>query len=420
MKDNKKVKVIWLCTYSDAELRSHLKFPRWHWSNMLRRILHMDNQVDFAVWDSNALREFEKLETDIELHVVAPHSGVCHLQEFESKGVFYHIFWSEWDMITEKIKRRFNLSNEKAFKHHRKTIQKLIWKIQPDIVHCIGIENKFHSMAVLDIPHEIPVIAQLQTLVSDERFKESFDGSAEEYAFNCEIERRIIKRSDYVGIKAVRYREIIVRDIKPEVVFVETSLAIGEPVFDGQCEKKYDFVYFAADISKAADLAIEAFAEAKKDAPQLTLDVVGGYSTTLKEQLDKRIEELGICDSITFEGKLPTHEDVILQIRKARFALLPLKIDLISGTIREAMANSIPVVSTITPSTPKINSKRECILLSETGDHTAMAKNMLRLVNEPELAEQLIENGRLYASDRISNKEVVETYCDVYHQIVKK
>ena len=420
MNQEKKIKVIWLCTYSDAELRSHLRFPKWYWANVLRKMLHMDCQMDFAVWVSNALREFEIMDTDIELHVVAPHSGVAHLQEFESKGVFFHIFWNEWDIVMEKIKRRFNLRDEKAFRHHRRTIQRLIKQIQPDVVHCIGIENKFHSMAVLDIPKEIPVIAQLQTLVSDQRFKASTNATGKEYAYNSEMEKRVMLRSDYIGTAVQLFREIILHDIKPDAAFVDTSLALAEPVVDVETKKEFDFVYFAADISKAVDLAIDAFGEAKKKEPQLTLDIIGGYSPELKEQLDKRIHELGIGDSITFEGKLPTHDDVISQIRKSRFALLPLKIDLVSGTIRESQANGLPVVTTITPATPNLNKKRETVLLSELEDHAAMAKNMLRLVNEPEYAEMLGRNGLQLASERISNREIVEKYCETYHKIVKK
>lgn len=420
MKYKKKIRVVWLCTYSDAELRSHLFFPKWHWGNVLRRLLGMGEQGDFAVWISHALREYEKLDTDIELHVVAPHSGVGHLQEFESRGVMYHIFWNEWDMIKEKIKRRFNLSNKNAYKYHRRTIQKLIKKLQPDIVHCIGIENKFHSMAVLDIPNWIPVIAQLQTLVGDERFKANCDTSETEYYYNSEVERMILLRSNYIGTAVDRFREIILRDIKTDAVFVDTSLALAEPISEENFEKEFDFVYFAADISKAADLAIEAFGEAKKFAPQLTLDIVGGYSQELKEQLDRRIIELGVEDSITFEGKLPSHEDVIKQIQKARFALLPLKIDLVSGTIRESQANGLPVVTTITPGTPKLNEKIETVLLSKMGDHAAMAANMLRLVNESEYAKMLRKNGLLLAGEQVSNKEIVEQYCKTYYDIVKK
>ena len=417
---NDRIKVMWLCSYSDSELRSHLHFPKWHWSNVLRRFLHMDKDVDSAVWDSNALREYEKMNANIELHVVVPHSRVGSLQEFESKGVYYHVFWSEWDIITEKIKRKYNLRNEKAFRHHRNVIARIIRNIQPDVVHCIGIENKFYSMSVLDIPKRIPVIAQLQTLVSDERFKAGSGTSEKEYAYDSEMEKKVILRSDFIGTTVTRFRDIIKREIKPDAVFVNTSLALTEPVVREETAKEFDFVYCAADISKAVDLAIEAFAEAKKEATNLTLDIIGGYSSELKEQLDSRIRELGIGDSVTFEGKLPKHEDVLKQIRKSRFALLPLKIDIVSGTIREALANGLPVVTTITPGTPSLNEKMETVLLSEMGDHAAMALNMLRLIKKPEYAEMLRKNGLQLASERTSNREIVEKYCETYHQIVKK
>ena len=147
-------------------------------------------------------------------------------------------------------------------------------------------------------------------------------------------------------------------------------------------------------------------------------DEYTGRLKHMKERLEKRINELGIADSITFEGKLPTHEDVICQIRKSRFALLPLKIDLVSGTIREAHANGLPVVTTITPATPDLNKKYETVLLSKTGDHAAMANNMLRLVKDPEYAEMLRKNGLHLASERVSNREIVQKWIECYKECV--
>lgn len=415
-----RIKVVWLCAYSDKILRSHLSFPWWYWGNVVRRMMGLSKQEDFAVWDSNALSEIQNMTDRIELHVIVPHSGIAHIHEFEVAGIFYHVFWHEWDIVSEKIKRKLNLRNERSFANSRNTITKLIAKIKPDIVHVIGIENMFHSMAVLDIPKDIPVIAQLQTLVSDPRFKASCGATEKEYAFNSETEKRIIRRADYIGTQVSRFREIILKDVKPDAVFVDTTLAVTEPVVEDTTAKEFDFVYFAADISKAADLAIEAFAEALKEIPSLTLDVVGGYSQELKATLDQRIAELGIGGSITFEGKLPTHDDVIRQIRKSRFALLPLKIDLVSGTIREAMASGIPVVTTITPGTPSLNEKRECVLLSEMGDHKAMAQNMLKLVDDVDYASKIKANSLKTAGERISNREIVEKYVETYYAYVDR
>lgn len=415
-----RIKVVWLCAYSDKNLRSHLSFPRWYWGNIVRRMTGKNRQEDFAVWDTNALAEIKNMTDRVELHVIVPHAGIARIHEFEEDGIFYHVFWHEWDIISEKIKRMFNLRNGKSFANSRKTITKLIAKIKPDIVHVIGIENKFHSMAALDIPKDIPVIAQLQTLVNDPRFKASCGATEKEYAFDSEMEKCIINRADYIGTQVPRYREIILKDIKPDAIFVDTMLAVTEPVMEDETEKVFDFVYFAADINKAADLAIEAFAEALKEKPSLTLDIVGGYSPELKAAFEQRIVELGVGGSITFEGKLPTHDDVIRQIRKARFALLPLKIDIVSGTIREAMACGLPVVTTITPGTPKLNENRECVLLSEVGDHMTMARNMLNLVNAKDLSDRLRANGLKTASERISNKEVVEKWIECYFDCINR
>ena len=411
-----KIKVVLLCSYSDKKLRSYLSFPWWHWGNIIRRVLHMSNETDYAVWDSNAIAELEKCD-DVEVHVVAPHSGVARIHEFVEKGIHYHVFWSEWDIVTEKIKRRFDLRSLNSFRHHRKIILKIINQINPDVVHVIGVENKFYSMAVLDLPKTLPVIAQLQTLVSDERFKENCGESENEYLFDSEIEKTILRRADYVGTKVIRYREIISNSIKPDVKFLDTSLPLTEEVSQENTKKEYDFVYFAVDISKAADWAIEAFALTHQKHPGVTLDVVGGYTKDFKEFLDNRINELDISKQVTFEGKLPTHQDVIKQIRKSRFAVLPLKIDMISGTIREAMANGIPVVTTETPDTPKLNIKAQTVLIAKNGDFQSISDKMCELLENPQLAEAIRSNAFELSLDRESNKEIVAKWVSAYYKI---
>ena len=148
--------------------------------------------------------------------------------------------------------------------------------------------------------------------------------------------------------------------------------------------------------------------------------MVGGYTVDLKSMLDNRLKELGIEHSVTFEGKLATHEDVIRQIKKSRFALLPLKMDVIPGTVREAMANGLPVVTTITENgTPNLNKKRESVLLSAQGDYQAMATNMLKLVDDPEYAKTIQANAGLTASERTSNKLIIDKWVEAYYACVE-
>ena len=122
----------------------------------------------------------------------------------------------------------------------------------------------------------------------------------------------------------------------------------------------------------------------------------------------------GEGENVRFEGKLPTHDDVLRQIKLSRFAVLPMKIDLVTGTIREAMANGIPVVTTITPASPNLNVKRESVLLSEKGDFQAMADNMLRLLRDKDFADRIREIALITAEERESNQEIVSQWVIAY------
>ena len=151
--------------------------------------------------------------------------------------------------------------------------------------------------------------------------------------------------------------------------------------------------------------------------PELKLKIVGNYTEEYKAILDKRINELGIYDSVVFTGKLPTHSDVIEEVRHSRFALLPLKIDFISGTIREAMSIGIPVVTTITAGTPSLNEKRESVLLSKPEDFVGMADNILRLKNDDSLAKKLSNNGVETIMEKYNNIETIRAWVDCYKSL---
>ena len=294
-------------------------------------------------------------------------------------------------------------------------IQQIISRLQPQIVHLFGAENPDYAVGVLNVPKGIITIAQLQTLLNDPAFSANTSvGSS--YKNRAEIEEVIISHVDYVATPAAKYREIIHRDMNPSAIILNTGLALKDPVVKEQCEKMFDFVYFAANISKTADLAIEAFALAHKTKPEITLDVIGGYADEYKSNLDSIIDKYGRTEAVTFEGSLPTHDDVLRQIRLSRFALLPLKVDLTSGTIREAMSNGLPVVTTDTGElgTQKLNLKRQNVLISPIGDHQALASNMLRLLDDENLAETLRQNAYQTRSEVRSNEMTARRYVEAY------
>lgn len=412
-----KIRIVWICHFSNNQIRKRLNFEKYTLWALVRKLFGRTEVSDFAVWNTNAIREFEKFD-DLELHVISPHYYISSLQEFEMNGVYYHFFKSEDDNLHSLIRSRLLRKPRRTFSKNARLINNLIDHIRPDIIHMIGAENPYYGVAALTIPKDIPFIVSLQTLMCDPNFFDNYPISQSEYDYRVSVEKAIIKRADYVGSKVESFKKIILKEISPDISFLDMTLAVGEDINIDNNIKSYDFVYFAADISKAADYAIEAFAIAKESYPDITLHIVGGYSETYISSLKSRMQELGLGREVDFTGKLPTHDDVILEIRKARFALLPLKIDLISGTIREAMSNYIPVITTITPATPDLNSKRESLLLSEKGDFFTMAENMCKLLSDNKYAQLIKENAVITLGDIYNNSQFMNKWRESYRNII--
>jgi len=101
----KKLKVVWICHFSNKVIRERLPLSSRNLSNFLRKLIGKQyiNYSDFAPWVNTQIQEFEKFN-DIELHIIAPHSGLKHFKyEFELKGVYYHFFRHELPLLCDSI-----------------------------------------------------------------------------------------------------------------------------------------------------------------------------------------------------------------------------------------------------------------------------------------------------------------------------
>ena len=415
---DKKIKVVWICSFSNSKMRERLNLKPSFPMKLIGKLLgkNYSHLYDFAIWNTNAIEEMENRE-DVDLHVVCPvrnlnKKKVC----YDEKGVHYYFFREENSNILRFIFHQIFTRYTSKYIRNRKQIKYFITQIQPNIVHVMGAENPFYSLSILDVPHNIPTIVQLQALL--DRIKNNVKDKRTrcEYSKKGLLERLVINRADYIGTPLHEFKDYVLENIKPNANFLNITLAMGNKIDLSQRDTQYDFVYLAADISKAGIEAIEAFAIAHKTMPSLTLDIVGGFDERFKNLLDNKIVEYNLTDVVTFEGMLPTHDDVIKQIRKSRFALLPLKMDLVPTTLREMMANGLGVVTTITDGTPDLNKKRESVLLSKQGDYKAMANNMIMLVNDEELQMRLIENAAKTEQEYLNNSLVIEEYCEAYRK----
>ena len=416
-----KLKVVWICGVSNQQIRDRLRYSKHYYKFVVPKLLRtpLPLQKDLAVWNTNAAREFESFK-DIDLTIIFPQNGIVGpVQKFDINGIHYACFRSQEDSFFMYLKRKLTGKEEKEFKRNRKIIKNLINEIHPDLIHMIGAENPKYSIALLDCPKTVPTVTSLQTLMSAPDFFENYPISQKNYEYRAEIEKAVINRTDYIAQRAITIRQTIKKAINPNAVFLQMTLAIGVEINTEPSIKEYEFVYFANNVNKAADYAIEAFAFVCKKRSGIRLNISGNCPLDFRIQMDARIKELGIEGNVVFTGAQDTHEGVMNQVKRSFIAVLPLKVDLISSTIREAMAWGLPVVTTVTPATPKLNEHRESVLLSEIGDYQSMADNMLRLLEDLSFAEQIRNNAITTVRECYSNQANMIQWRKDYYEIIE-
>lgn len=414
------IKVVWICHFSNNMVRENIRFKRFSLLGVFLKLVKRDfHNRDFAVWVTNGIKCFEKY-SDIELTVVFPHQGVENgIQSFSKNGIRYICYHSEDDNFLSFLKQHILKIVRHKYDKNRKVVKRIIEEVKPDLVHIVGAENPYYSITALDVPNKIPLIVSLQTLLNVKGFKDNYKINKKFYDYRALLEKQIIQKSDYIATGVPQYVEEIRNTIKPDVLALKMKLAVGVDVNCSDVKKEYDFVYFAANINKACDLAIEAFALAKKTSPFITMNVSGQCSPAYKKEMESRLKRYGILDSVYFTGPKDTHKEVIGQIKKSRFALLPFKVDQMPSTIREAMACGLPVVTFSTPSTELLNSDRESILLAELGDIKTLANNMTRLIENEKYSSLLSNNSIKTIKEKYGNEGLMESWHSTYLEIVK-
>jgi len=138
------------------------------------------------------------------------------------------------------------------------------------------------------------------------------------------------------------------------------------------------------------ETAIRAFAIVLKVYPDATLTIAG--SGPLAGSLKSLVKDLGITDSVFFAGRLDRVQ-MAEAYRAADIALNPSLVDNMPNSVLEAMACGLPVVSTDVGGVSFIVTNDETALLVPSGSPEAMAKAILRLMNDSSLAETLVRNG---------------------------
>jgi L-malate glycosyltransferase len=161
------------------------------------------------------------------------------------------------------------------------------------------------------------------------------------------------------------------------------------------------------------DVVVRAFAEVQKSWPDAQLDLVGGGA--LEHEIKNLVQQLGLT-GINFWG-VASRREIGKFYDQADIFLNASNLDNMPVSVLEAFASGTPVVTTAPEGMSHIVDHGRTGLLSEPGDPAALAANVLKLLNDPELAALLARNA-FKESSRYTWNSVREQWLTVYRDLV--
>lgn len=156
--------------------------------------------------------------------------------------------------------------------------------------------------------------------------------------------------------------------------------------------------------------AMRALAIVRHSMPAARLTIAG--SGPELGVLQALAAELGIADAVVFAGRID-HEAVAALYRDADVALNPSTVDNMPNSVLEALASGVPVVSTDVGGVPHVVQDGTTALLVPPRDPDAMARAVLRLLDNPSVAARLAMAG-LGQVRQYTWSEVSRVLGDVY------
>lgn len=136
--------------------------------------------------------------------------------------------------------------------------------------------------------------------------------------------------------------------------------------------------------------ALRAFALVHQRFPSASLLIAG--SGPERQALEELSRQLGIAEGVEFTGRLD-RDGMAGLYRRATVALNPSLVDNMPNSVLEALASGVPVVSTAVGGVPFIVQDGVTALLVPPADPEAMARAILRLLEDPRLAGDLRQAG---------------------------
>jgi glycosyltransferase involved in cell wall biosynthesis len=177
------------------------------------------------------------------------------------------------------------------------------------------------------------------------------------------------------------------------------------------------YVAMIARFHPAKDHAtlLRAFARVADHRPDVDLVLAGDGQ--LRGEIEEQVSSLGLTQRIRLLG---VRRDVPEILQAVDIFALSSVCEAASLTLLEAMAAGRPVVVTAVGGNPEIVRQGIDGLLTPRGDDAALAKSILRLLDDPDEAKRMGASGQKRVRDRYRLETTVDRYYNLYRRLVKR
>lgn len=178
--------------------------------------------------------------------------------------------------------------------------------------------------------------------------------------------------------------------------------------FDTPMDAKLFFALGRLHWKKAFDVLLKAMVQ----LPDAYLWLAG--DGPLKEELQKLAQDLGIINRVRFLG---WRTDRAALMQAADVCVFPSRYEPFGLVTIEAWAQKIPLIAARAAGPAATITHEKDGLLVDIDDVDGLASAMRRVIENPDLAENLIKNGRATYEAHYTEEAVVSQYIELYKEI---
>jgi N-acetyl-alpha-D-glucosaminyl L-malate synthase BshA len=204
--------------------------------------------------------------------------------------------------------------------------------------------------------------------------------------------------------------EVIPNFIELDKVNSENKMPCQRSVLAKENERIITHISNFREVKRIPDI-IKIFYAIQKEISAKLMMVGDGPE---KEKAEYLCQELGILDKVIFFGNSNEIDKILCQ---TDLFLLPSKTESFGLVALEAMACSVPVISSNAGGLPEVNDDGFSGYLSDVGDIESMASNSIKILKDDLVLAEFKKNA-LTTAQKFDIKRILPLYEDLYRRAI--